>query len=113
MINQHQPTRTEPYRLYRTEEHVVAANGTHIDDATIESHRGRSEHGAASRQHRPFACHEPFGATHTRAACKHIGEPDAIISQRVHAEHAVLHHQGIGLTTPIEANENCWWSIGH
>jgi len=95
----------ETHRFDRTEEYVVAANRSYLDDAAIERDHGRGEYGAAGRERQPISAGKSIAACDAGAAREYIGDLRAAVSQRVDAKYAVLHHDRIGLAAAIEAHE--------
>src|SRR5256885_13928884 len=67
----------EAHRFDRTEEYVVAANRSYLDDAAVERDHGRGEYGAAGRERQPISAGKSIAACHARAAREHVGDPRA------------------------------------
>src|SRR5215470_9362460 len=105
VINERGTAGPEAHGFDRTEEYVVAANRSYLDDAAIERDHGRGEYGAAGRERQPISAGKSIAACDAGAASEYVGDLRAAVAQRVDAKHAVLHHDRIGLAAAIEAHE--------
>src|SRR6516165_10338221 len=105
VVDERETAGPEAHRFDRTEEYVVAANRSYLDDAAIERDHGRGEYGAAGRERQPISAGKSIAACDAGAAREYIGDLRAAVSQRVDAKYAVLHHDRIGLAAAIEAHE--------
>src|SRR5262249_48984587 len=97
----------------RAEEHVVAADRSHLDDAAVERDPRGGEHGTAGRQRQPLALGKSLAACNAGAAGEDVGDLRAVVTQRVDAEHAILHHHRIGLAAAIEAHQQRRRRVGN
>src|SRR5258708_9487586 len=105
VLNDRGPAGPEADRCDSTEEYVVAANRSYLDDAAIERDHGRDHYGAAGRERQPISAGKSIAACDAGAAREYVGYLRAAVSQRVDAKYAVLHHNRIGLAAAIEAHE--------
>src|SRR6516162_4677327 len=96
VVNERGTAGPEAHRFDRTEEYVVAANRSYLDDAAIERDHGRGEHRAAGRKRQPISAVKSIAACDAGAAREYVGDLRAAVSQRVDAKYAVLHHDRIG-----------------
>src|SRR5260370_34636902 len=104
VVNERGTAGPEAHRFDRTEEYVVAANRSYLDDAAIERDHGRDQYGDAGRERQPISAGKSIAACNAGAAREYVGDLRAAVSQRVDAKYAVLHHDRIGLAAAIESH---------
>src|SRR5262245_13735232 len=101
VINERRTARSGAHGFDRAEEHVVAADRAHLDDAAVKRDDSRDEDRTASRQRQPVSGREPIPADDAGAPSENVRHFRAVVPQRVDAEYAVLDHDRICLAAPI------------